>query len=157
MDFNFFHDSKLLNNFRKSIVKKSMNIIDKEQIIPTTSIIYELLSTEMIKDYGIITNLNFNFITNINLQPNNKSNSIQNVLFKQIDKMEEKDKKEIDNNKFKIIWKRKNMIMEKIEEKFEQDDYLQLKKLDSSFNSFLIDVYHNLLKKILLKKEANIQ
>ena len=157
MDFNFFHDSKLLNNFRKSMVKKSMNVIDKEQIIPTTSIIYELLSTEMIKDYGMITNLNFNFITNINLYPKNKSNSIQNILFKQIDKMEEKDKNELNNNKFKIIWKKKNMIMEKIEEKFEQDDYLQLKKLDSSFNSFLIDVYHNLLKKIILNKESNMQ
>jgi hypothetical protein len=155
MDFNFFVDSKLLNNYRKSIVKKS-TIVNKEEIIPTTSIIYELLSTEMIKDYGVVTNLNFNFITNINLYSGHKSNCIQNEMFKQINKNEKEDiLNNRKNNNFKIIWKRKNMIMDKIEEKFEQDDYLQLNKLDSFFNSFLIDIYHNLIRRIIIRKETN--
>jgi hypothetical protein len=155
MDFNFFVDSKLLNNYRKSIVKKS-TIVNKEEIIPTTSIIYELLSTEMIKDYGVVTNLNFNFITNINLYSGHKSNCIQNEMFKQINKNEKEDiLNNRKNNNFKIIWKRKNMIMDKIEEKFEQDDYLQLNKLDSFFNSFLIDIYHNLFRRIIIRKETN--
>ena len=59
MDFNIYKDSKLMNNYLKSISKKSSNI-NKEQILYTKSILYELLSTEFINDYGLITNLNFN-------------------------------------------------------------------------------------------------
>ena len=52
------------------------------------------------------------------------------------------------NELIKLIYKKKSQIMEKIEEKFDQDDYLQLKKLEISFNSFLINIYYNYLKKI---------
>ena len=47
----------------------------------------------------------------------------------------------------KFVWKQKNLVMENIELKFEQDDYLQLKKLESYFNNFLINGYYNYLKK----------
>ena len=157
LDFNFYNDSKLINNFLKSIIKKSLNI-DKEEIIATSSIIYELLSTEMVNDYGFITNLNFNYITLINLNQKNKNNSIQNGIFKSIKQKENKYKileDELEgNNKnnnniiIKLVFKNKSPILEKLEQKFEQDDYLQLKKFDTSFNFFLINICYNYLKKI---------
>ena len=160
LDFNFFRKEKLLSNYKKYITKKSLNINNIE-IVPTTSIIYELLSTEMISsfnDYGIIVNLNFNYLTNIDLYSKDKNNSIQNQIFKQIYKTKKNSKfviEEIvkdnknDSNIIKIICKKKNDIMEKIEQKFEQDDYLQLNKLESSFNSFLIITFYNYYKKIV--------
>ena len=42
--------------------------------------------------------------------------------------------------------------MKNIEEKFEQDDYLQLNNLESSFNNSLINAFYNYLNKIILSK-----
>ena len=42
--------------------------------------------------------------------------------------------------------------MKKIEEKFEQDDYLNLNKLDSYFNNTLINSYYNYMKRIITDK-----
>ena len=53
----------------------------------------------------------------------------------------------------KLVWKNKNLIMKNIEEKFEQDDYLQLNKLESAFNTTLINGYYNYAKKILIQNE----
>ena len=39
--------------------------------------------------------------------------------------------------------------MKTIETKFEQDDYLQLDKLDSAFNNYLKNGYYNYIKKVL--------
>ena len=163
IDFNIYKDSKLMNNYMKCIAKKSSSNIDKEQILYTKSILYELLSTEFINDYGFITNLNFNYLTNINLDNKNKINPIQKAIFKQVEDIEKKDKKnreklyteDDENPTFKLVWKNKNLIMKNIEEKFEQDDYLQLNKLESSFNSSLINAYYNYLNKIIILKEKN--
>ena len=162
MDFNIYKDSKLMNNYLKSISKKSSNI-NKEQILYTKSILYELLSTEFINDYGLITNLNFNYLTNINLDNKNKKNPIQNSVFQQVDEIEKKDNyypekiytDDEDNPTIKLVWKYKNLIMKNIEEKFEQDDYLQLNKLQSIFNTSLIDIFYNYSKKIITSKENN--
>ena len=162
MDFNIYKDSKLMNNYLKSISKKSSNI-NKEQILYTKSILYELLSTEFINDYGLITNLNFNYLTNINLDNKNKKNPIQNSIFQQVDEIEKKDNyypekiytDDEDNPTIKLVWKYKNLIMKNIEEKFEQDDYLQLNKLQSFFNTSLIDIFYNYSKKIITSKENN--
>ena len=43
--------------------------------------------------------------------------------------------------------------MQRIEEKFEQDDYLKLNKLESSFNFFLVDTCYNYLKRIELENK----
>ena len=56
----------------------------------------------------------------------------------------------IDN--IKIVFKNKNIIMKKIEEKFEQDDYLNLNKLDSYFNTTLINSFYNYTKRIISNK-----
>lgn len=149
-DYNLFFNSKLVKNYLKSLGKKSYDI-NKDQILYTKSIIYELLSSELINDFGLITNWNFNYLTNINIDSKNNNNSIQKGIFKQafiIKKSEQNfifDKK--DENILKFVWKHKSLVMENIELKFEQDDYLQLKKLESYFNNFLIDGYYYYLKK----------
>ena len=165
MDYNFYQDSKLIQNFNRNFTKKSSNHGDKEQILYTKSIIQELLSTELISDYGFITNLNFNYMTNINLKSvNEKKNYIQNAIFKRVEEMNKKKKNEnikdknmkddfnVDN--IKIVFKNKNLIMKKLEEKFEQDDYLNLSKLESSFNTTLINSFYNYTKKII-NEESN--
>ena len=163
IDFDFFKDSKLMKNFLKYITKSSSINNDNDQIIYSKSIIYELLSTELVNDYGFITNINFNYITDINL--NNKKNNypIKKAIFKQIRGMEKSDKtikKKVkiydnednnENSNIKLVWKNKNLIMKRIEDKFEQDDYLNLDKLKSSFNKSLIDNYYNYLNRIVSK------
>ena len=54
-----------------------------------------------------------------------------------------------DHSRINLIWKNKNVIMKNIEEKFEQDDYLNLDKLKSAFNSSIINNYYNYLSRIL--------
>ena len=160
MDYNFYQDSKLIQNFNRNFAKKSNNHEDKEQILYTKSIIQELLSTELITDYGFITNLNFNYMTNINYKnKNEKKNNIQSAIFKRV---EEINKKKLDENlkdkngkdgfnidNIKIVFKNKNLIMKKLEDKFEQDDYLNLSKLESAFNTTLINSFYNYTKKII--------
>ena len=149
-DFDFYKDSKLMNNFLKILSKRTTLNIDDNQIIYTKSIIYELLSTESINDYGFITNLNFNYLTDINLKTKKGNNPIQIALFKQIKyKKSEDTDEDKDYSSIKLIWKSKNLIMKSIEEKFEQDDYLNLDKLKSAFNSSIINNYYNYLSRIL--------
>ena len=54
-----------------------------------------------------------------------------------------------ENSEIKLIMKNKNLIMKAIETKFEQDDYIQLNKLDSAFNNYLQNGYYNYIKKVL--------
>jgi hypothetical protein len=149
-DYNLFFNSKLVKNFLKSLSKSSFNI-DEEQIIYTKSIIYELLSSELINDSGFVTNLNFNYLTNINLNSKGKNSAIQKGIFKQALNLKKKELRLISDKKdeyiMKFVWKHKNLVMDNIEIKFEQDDYLQLKKLESYFNNYLLNGYYNYLKK----------
>ena len=162
IDYDFYNDSKIIKNFEKIFSKKSNNNQDKEQIIYTKSILKELLSTELISEYGMITNINFNYITNIrNMEIDNK-NYIQLAILNKIEKMvtERKiidisKKNNIQNlivNNIKIVFKNKNLIMKKLEEKFEQDDYLNIGKLESAFNTTLINSFYNYTKKILISE-----
>ena len=163
-DYDFFKESKLIKNFEKIFSKKLIHKEDTEQILYTKSIIRELLSTEMVDDYGFITNLNFNYMTNINLNGNKKQNknNIQIAIFKKVEKtlkgkkykdddyIEDNGMGEFNNNEIKIVFKNKNIIMKIIEEKFEQDDYLNIKKLESSFNNTLVNSCYNYMKKIII-------
>jgi len=162
IDYDFYNDSKIIKNFEKIFSKRSNNNQDKEQIIYTKSILKELLSTELISEYGIITNINFNYITNIrNMEIDNK-NYIQLAILNKIEKMvtERKivdisKKNNIQNlivNNIKIVFKNKNLIMKRLEEKFEQDDYLNIGKLESAFNTTLINSFYNYTKKILISE-----
>ena len=160
MDYDFYKDSKLIGNYKKNVSKKSNPNADKEQILYTESIIKELLSTELVSDYGFITNLNFNYLTNINLNINsNKNNYIQQAIFIKVQEIKsikmknpifpDNKRKDIDEENIKIVFKNKNLIMKKIEDKFEQDDYLNIGKLESAFNTTLIYSFYNYAKKII--------
>ena len=160
-DFNIYTKSNLMINYINSLQKKLINI-DKEQALYTKSILYELISTEFINDYGLITNLDFNYFTNINLDNKTKNNPIQKAIFKKVEEIEKKDRKsnykllfneDEDNLYIKLVWKKKNLIMENIEEKFDQDDYLQLNKLQSSFNTSLINSFYNYSNKIIMSRK----
>ena len=119
-----------------------------------------MLSTELINDYGFITNLNFNYMTNINLnEKGEKKNYIQMSIFRKVEEMMKKNPGKDNNDKLeneetnieniKMIFKNKNIVMKKIEDKFEQDDYLNLSKLKSSFDTTLVNSFYNYIKKII--------
>ena len=143
-----------------------MSNSNKEQIKLTRNILYELISTENIQDFGLIMNLNFKYLSNINLE--NKENSIQNTLFKNVfEKMEETVNKndsfsdaflsKEDKQNVKLVLKCKNDFVELFKNNFESDDYLNLKKLESSFNFFLINSYYKYLKQISEESKTNNQ
>ena len=153
MDYNFYINSKLIKNYLKSIPKNQME--NKQQIMLTQSVIYELLSTENVYDSGLITNLNFKYITNIDLNTR-KDNCIRYSLFN----FAEKELNNLDiyylideesNNKkeTKIIWKEKTKMLEEFENFFENDDYLKKDKLIYHFDSFIVNVYYKYLRKII--------
>jgi hypothetical protein len=163
-NYDFYKDVKLYNNYLKLMRRQSYNKY-KEELIATKSIIYEFLSTEMVTDYGFITNINFKYLTTNNLDSKDKNNCVQNGVINLINKnskiyndLEEEElninKTNLDNDfNTKLIIKNINYITQRIEEKFEQDDYLKLNKLESSFNFFLIDTCYNYLKRIELEKK----
>ena len=62
---------------------------------------------------------------------------------------------DFDGENIKIIFKNKNLVMKKLEEKFEQDDYLNLSKLESYFNETLINSFYNYTKKIITEESNN--
>ena len=162
MDYNFYIKSKLNQNFVKSIKKNGF--AQPGQIALTQGVIYELLSTENIEDYGFLTNINFKYVTNINLKSKNY-NSIKKSIFRyedNIEKENEKNKynynkiiiKEDDNIITKIMYKERNNLLDELEINFENDDFLKRDKLDAAFNFFLINVYYKYLKKILPASET---
>ena len=158
LDYNTYKYSKLIKKYDKYILQ---NNIDKEQAELTRNILYELLSTENISDYGLIMNLNYKYISNINADK--KENSIKNALFNNIyNKMEENkedNEQNIDNNDIiinqenekqnvKLIRKSKNEFIELLKNNFESDEYFDVKKLELAFNFFLINSYYKYLKQI---------
>jgi hypothetical protein len=153
MNYNFYINSKLNKNYLKSITKNQID--NKQQIMLTQSVIYELLSTENTFECGLITNLNFNYITNIDLNLR-KDNCIRYSLFNFAEKeLNNEDKyyliDEDNNNKkdIKIIWKEKSKMLEEFENFFENDDYLKKDRLIYHFDSFIVNVYYKYLKKII--------
>ena len=51
----------------------------------------------------------------------------------------------------KLILKQKNELMEMFKNKFEVDDFLNLNKIESSFNFYLINSYYKYLKQIIME------
>jgi len=153
MDYNFYTNSKLNKNFLKSIGKNKKNY--QKQIMLTQCVIYELLSTENAFECGLITNLNFNYISNIDLN-SRKDNCIRYSLFNFAEKeLNNEDKYYLINEDYhnkkdvKIIWKEKNKMLEEFENSFENDDYLKKDRLIYHFDSFIVNVYYKYLKKII--------
>ena len=158
LDYKMYKYLKIIKNYNTSI--NQMENVNKEQKRLTQNILYELLSTENIKDYGLITNFYFKYISNLNAHL--KENSIQNCMFRNIiNKNDKKDKvmfiNENNNENFndgkegkkiKLILKKNNELIEIFKIKFEADDYLDLYKIENSFNFFLVNSYYKYLKLI---------
>ena len=130
--------------------------IDKEQANLTRNILYELISTECIADYGLITNFNFKYVTNI--KSDSKKNSIKYTMFENIKNKQIKENpkinEEIDNDDIpikKLVLKRKNVLIDIFKNRFESDDFLNYNKLESAFNFFLINSYYKYYRQIALE------
>lgn len=171
LDFNFYMNSKLNENFIKSIIKSQL--IQSQQILLTQSVIYEILSTESIEDYGLIENLNFKYISNANMLSRN-DNSIKKSMFNfakneikydknnetlspELNNFKKENKGSIsisktndndNNNDIELIWKERNLLMDDCENNFENDDFIRRDKLESIFDYFLINIYLKYIKKI---------
>lgn len=165
LDYKMYRYSKIIKKYDQ-YVTQVVNI-DRDQTRLTKNILYELLSTENISDYGLISNLNFKYISNI--KADLKENSIQNAMFiNVINKMKGKNDdtneselnvndvffflKDGDEKKnIKLILKKKNELMEYFKYKFESDDYINYNRVESSFNFFLVNSYYKYLKQIVLE------
>ena len=160
LDYKMYKYSEAIKKY-DSYVSQVLNI-DKEQTRLTQNILYELLSTEKITDYGLIINLNFNYITNIKAEY--KENSIQNAMFINIiNQIKGKDEDKISINdmftilkngdeqdNIKLIQKQDNELIEAFKDKFESDDYINIYNLENSFDFFLVNTYYKYLKQIVL-------
>jgi hypothetical protein len=170
-DFNFYMNSKLNENFIKFIIKSQL--VQSQQILLTQSVIYEILSTENIEDYGLIENLNFKYISNVSFLSKNE-NSIKKTMFNyakneiKYDKNNETSNPELNNikkekkgstkinmtidndfnNDIEIIWKERNVLMDDFESNFEKDDFIKRDNLEQNFDFFLVNVYLKYIKKI---------
>ena len=165
LDYKIYKYSTIIKRYDKYV--EQVSNFDKEQTKLTKNILYELLSTENLSDYGLVMNLNFKYISNINADI--KENAIQNALFKNVinkikgnninnneDKESEMNYSDIffyikdgdEKRNIKLILKKKNELMEVFKNKFENDDYLNIYKIESSFNFFLINSYYKYLKQI---------
>ena len=166
VEYNFYLNSNLNNNYIKSITKGQH--LKARQL--TQSVIFELLSTECTQDNsGLITNLNFKYITNINIDSKIDNNAIKNSMFSFADTEMKNFKHKIFESKdiliedenikdnLKIIWKEKNKVFEELENNFENDDYLKKEKLREAFDSFLINTYYKYLQKILTDSSSTYE
>ena len=153
-EFNLYTNAKLNQSFTKFILKTDN--IDKHQIILLQNLIYELLSTECITDFGLVMNLDFNYVSDINKNSKTNINFIQRTLFMDLEQKENEKKKYIrennnedGNNNTLLVCKKRSFLVSQLEKDFEQDDDFIKENLENAYNFFLINVYYKHLKKIL--------
>ena len=153
-DYNMYEYTEIIKKYNHYVGQ--LETIDKEQTRLTQNILYEFISTECIDDYGLITNFNFEYITNI--KSDSRKNSIKYTMFYNIKNLKNgklKEKQEENDIKSrqikKLVLKRKNILLDILENKFESDDYLSCNKLNNSFNFFLINSYYKYYRQIALE------
>ena len=153
-DYNMYEYSEIMKKYNQYV--RQLENIDKEQTRLTQNILYELISSECIDDYGLITNLNFKYITNI--KNNSKKNSVKYTIFQNVKNKQKKknknlndeiNKEEIENKK--LVLKRKSVLTDNFKKNFESDDFLNYNKLDSAFSFFLINSYYKYFRQIALE------
>ena len=153
-DYNMYQYSEIIKKYDNYI--GHLENINNEQIKLTQNILYEFISTECINDYGLITNFNFGYVTN--MIADSKKNSIKYTMFKNIknkqNRKNENAKEEDDNDEVpvkKLVLKRKNVLIDIFKNRFESDDFLNYNKLESAFNFFLINSYYKYYRQIALE------
>ena len=152
-DYNMYEYSEIMKRYNHYVGQ--LENIDKEQTRLTQNILYELISTECIADYGLITNFNFKYVSNI--KADSKKNSIKYTMFENIKNKkkknealnEENDTEEVQVKK--LILKKRNVLIDIFKNRFESDDFLNYNKLDSAFNFFLINSYYKYSRQISLE------
>ena len=148
-DYNLYEYSTIIKKYNNYF--RQLENYDIKQIRLTENLLIELISTECINDYGLITNFNFEYITNI--KSDSKKNSIKYTIFeniKNLNDLEEENKLKEENVK-KLVLKRKNVLLDIFKNKLESDDYLNYNKLNSAFNFFLVNSYYKYSKQISLE------
>ena len=165
LEYNMYKYSKIIKKYDQYL--EQIGNYDKEKAKLTKNILYELLSTENLSDYGLIMNLDFKYISNINAE--NNENSIKNALFRNvIYKMKgksENNEEDLNINdiffiikdgdesqNIKLVLKKKNELIDLFKNQFESDDFLNFNKIESSFNFFLINSYYKYLRQISLEE-----
>ena len=156
-DYNMYEYSKIMKKYNHYI--RQLENIDKQKTRLTQNILYELISTECIADYGLISNFNFKYVTNI--KSDSKKNSIKYTMFQNIKNEKKKENKSSKNLREeykkeemevkKLVLKRKNILIDNFKNNFESDDFLNYNKLDSAFNFFLVNSYHKYFRQIALE------
>ena len=157
-DYNMYEQSEIMKKYERHV--RQLENIDKEKTRLTENILCELISTECVADYGLITNFNFKYITNI------KSDSRENIIkYTMFENIKNKQKKEQENLREeskkgemkikKLVWKRKSVLINFFKKGFESDDFLNYNKLDSAFNFFLINSYYKYYKQIVAENEIS--
>ena len=149
-DYDMYKYSEIIKRYNHYVGQ--LENINKEQTRLTQNILYELISTECISDYGLITNFYFNYVTN--KKADSKKNSIQYTLFENIKNKSHK-KEEVNFGKShhnkKLILKRNNILIDILKDRFESDDFLNYNKLENAFNFFLINSYYKYSRQIGLE------
>ena len=136
IDFNLYFSSKLNIHFLKGLTKFSN--VDKKQVTLTQGILFELFSTENVFDYGLVLNLRFGFVDNIN----KKCDTIKKVMFQ-----------DFIYGDYKLIGKKKDEIFDFFEKQTESDDIFNPGIFESAFNFFLINVYYKYYEQIKMEKD----
>ena len=170
LNYKTYINSLLYKTFMKYITKSAKA---GNKIPPLTqNILLELINTENISDFGLESNFYFNYITNVCLNSKfNKINSIQSSIVcdveeekktnnKQIcliesDDSDKNDEQNINQDDVIIIWKKKDTLIEEIENNFVNDNDLKLENLRKAFNYFLVNVYYKYIKFILTDNNHN--
>ena len=157
-DYNMYEYSEIMKKYNHYV--RQLENIDKEQTRLTQNILYELISTECVADYGLITNFNFKYITNI--KSDSRENIIKYTMFENIKNKQKKEKENLREESKKgemkikkLVWKRKSVLINFFKKEFESDDFLNYNKLDSAFNFFLINSYYKYYKQIVAENEIS--
>lgn len=137
IDFNLYFSSKLNIHFLKGLTKFSN--VDKKQVALTQGILFELLSTENIFDYGLILNLRFGFVDNLNKK---KGDTIKKIMLQ-----------DFLYGNYKLIGKKKDELLEFFEKNLESDDVFGNGIFESAFNFFLINVYYKYFDQIMKEND----
>jgi len=154
LEYNLYIDNPLIKNFNNSLKKGKIKNDNEEKF--TRDVIYELLSTENIFDEGLVTNLNFGYISYLNL---NESKAIKNALFNKIINSDQKNfnmkqrlKDDQRRSLIKLILKNKNVLYNDLQKYYDLDE-IKFNKIEIYFNQFLLNVYYKYLKKIIEAKK----
>ena len=153
-DYNMYEYSLIIKKYNNYVGQ--LENIDKKQIRLTKNLLIELISTECFGDYGLITNFNFGYISNIKVDL--RRYSIKYAIYENIKNGKKQKSKKLKGEKVikdeqtkKLVLKGKNILLDNFGYNFEEDDYLNFSKLNIAFNFFLINSYYKYSRQIALE------